>query len=196
MRCLSPLEAETIFGRDGFSIDLTNRWYRSALTLAATKARRQVRVAARQPPDIAVTSHFIRSLNRWLPSNRARLLWVDHWETGLFGGAENSIVSAAWRGLGEARTLHDAPGLYLDEQDWNEQDQTEIRPSQAEALGLLTGVAAIVMMTGSDGWLISAGSADRIEFWEGNFFFHSADATQIERANAIVDAFACDRWNP
>ncbi|MDB5497169.1 MAG: hypothetical protein JWP28_1200 [Phenylobacterium sp.] len=194
MRCLAPSEAETIFGSQGFSISLENQWYRSALVLARTKARRQARVAAQQLSDIGRTEHFVRTLNRWLPSNRARLLWVDHWQTGLYGGFENAIVAAAWRGLGEARPLNEAPGLYFDGHHWDEQDQIEILPSHAEALGVLTGVVAMLMITGSDGWLISADSVDRIEFWEGHFFFHSASREQLKRANDIVDEFGCVRW--
>jgi hypothetical protein len=87
---------------------LTHQYYRSALILDAAKPRRQTRLAARQPRDIAVADKFVRALNRWLPSNRARLLWVDHWQTGALGGSENAIISAAWRGLGEARPLEQA----------------------------------------------------------------------------------------
>lgn len=104
------------------------------------------------------------------------------------------MVSAAWRGLGEQRSLVEAPGLYLGGQDWDEQDQTQVTAAQAESLGLLVGVVAMMMITGSDGWLISEGGVDRVEFWEGNFFFHSGDAGQIARANEIVDEFRCVRW--
>jgi hypothetical protein len=51
----------------------------------------------------------------------------------------------------------------------------------------------MILMTSSDGWLIAEGSIDRIEFWEGNIFFHSKDAKQIERANALLDSFGCSR---
>ena len=59
---------------------------------------------------------------------------------------------------------------------------------------MLAGVIAMLMMTQSDGWLIAAGCADRIEFWEGHFFFHSQDADQLRRAEAIVEALGCKKW--
>jgi hypothetical protein len=194
MRCLSPAQAEAMFGCHGFSVSLENAWYRSALILEPSYARRQRRIAAEQPSEFGKIAHFIRALNRWLPSNRVRLLWVDHWDTGVYGGSENAMVAATWRGLGETRSLFEAPGLLLESQNWEEQDQTEIVLPQAEALGVLVGLVTLLMMTESDGWLISADSVDRIEFWEGHFFFHSADSAQLERANAIVDEFGCTRW--
>ena len=194
MRCLSPSEADGIFGDQGFSISLENRSYRQALVLADAKASRQARIAAELPCDPGRLAYFVRTLNCWLPTNCARMLWIDHWETMLFEGYENAIVDAAWRGLGEARSLEEAPGLYLDSQDWNEQDQTLISEPQAKARGILSGVVIMLMTTGSDGWLISEGSTDRIEFWEGHFFFHSADQEQLKRADEIVDEFGCVRW--
>ena len=194
MRCLSPVEVEAIFTSPKFTVSLVHQDYRSALILAPALASRQTRVAARLPQEIDRTAYFIGTLNRWLPSNHTRLLWIDHWETGLYGGHENAIVSAAWRGLGETRSLTEAPGLLLEAQDWEQEDQLEIPPAQAETSALLTGVIAMLMITQSDGWLIAGDCADRIEFWEGHFFFHSQVPAQIDRANNIVDEFGCERW--
>lgn len=193
MLCLSAVEIEAILSDPKFTVALEDEWYRSALVLDPAVAAQQTRVAAEQPSDIAGVAHFVGTLNRWLPSNKARVLWVDHWERGIYGFG-NVIVSAAWRGLGESRPLDKACGLFLESQDWDEQDQVEVSPVHAEALGMLAGLITMLMMTQSDGWLVSEGCADRIEFWEGHFFFHSADAGQIRRANEIVDAFGCVRW--
>lgn len=195
MRCLSPAEAEAIFANQGFSVSSEHREYRQGLVLDAAVASRQTRLAAEQPSDVGRLDYFVWALNRWLPTNHARMLWVDHWETGALGGCENAIVEAAWRGLGEARSLDDAPGLYLDSEHWDEEDQTLMAVSQAHALGVLTGVVAMLMITKSDGWLISEASADRVEFWEGHFFFHSADQEQLKRADEIIDQFGCIRWS-
>ena len=194
MRCLSPSEAEAIFGHNGFSVSLAHEWYRSALVLDNVHAVRQSRVSAEQPSNFSHIAHFIRALNRWLPSNQQRLFWVDHWETGVYGGFENALIAAAWRGLGESRTLEEARGLFLEAYDWGEEDQLIISPAQAEALGLLVGVATTLMMTHSDGWLVSSGCVDRIEFWEGHFFFHSDDKAQLKRADDIVEKYGCARW--
>jgi hypothetical protein len=195
MRCLSPDEVEAVFTNPRFTVSLKHAWYRSALLLDRALAAEQVRIAAQQPGNIESIPRFVRALNRWLPTNRARLLWIDHWETGAFGGFENAVIEAAWRGLGEARSLDAAPGLFLEAQDWDQEDQIEIGAAQAQASGLLDGLVAMLMMTESDGWLISSECADRIEFWEGHFFFHSRDEGQIRRANEIIDEFRCLRWD-
>jgi hypothetical protein len=193
MRCLSAVETEAIFSSPKFRVCLDHQWYRSALVLDPAVAYQQTRIAAAQPTDIRGMAHFVGTLNRWLPSNRARLLWVDHWELGVYG-FDNVLVGAAWRGLGETRPLGEACGLFLEAQDWDQEDQAEVSPVQAEARGLLAGMVAMLMMTQSDGWLVAEDCADRIEFWEGNFLFYSADAGQIERANEIVETFGCVRW--
>jgi hypothetical protein len=194
MHCLSPTEVEAMFIDPRFSVSLDHAGYRSALCLDPSHATKQVRIAAEQPSRIRDISSFVRRLNRWLPTNQPRLLWVDHWETGLFGGFENAVAAATWRGLGEVRSLEQTPGLYFDKQNWDEEDQLAVSPAQAEALGVLVGIVAMLMITMSDGWLISAGCTDRVGFWEGHFFFHSHDQEQVRLANEIVDAFGCVRW--
>ncbi len=193
IRCLSPTEVEAAFVKPKFSVSLEQRWYRSALWLDPIHADMQTRIAAKQPDSLSEIPCFVTRLNRWLPTRRARLLWVDHWETLTFCGAD-SLIAATWRGLGEARPFKEAPGLYLDPQNWDEEIQTAISAPHASALGALVGVIALMMMTYSDGWLIADDGADRVEFWEGNFFFHSDDAAQLERAEAMIDAFGCKRW--
>jgi hypothetical protein len=194
MRFLSPAEAETLLTRPRYSVSLTNSWYRSALLLDPELAGRQTRIAAEQPSDIGTTSRFVMTLNRWLPTDEARLLWVDHWEVGNFGVLENALAAAAWRGLGEVRPPKEAPGLFFDAQNWGEEDQIEVTLEQAEARGVMVGIVALMMMSESDGWLVAPGCTDRIEFWEGNFFFHSETEEKIRQAEAIISAFGCRRW--
>jgi hypothetical protein len=193
MRCVSPQEAEALFGHLGFSVSLEHAWYRSALILDQARAIGQRRIAAEQPSDFDQIRYLIRDLNKWLPPNRERLLWVDHWEEGIFG-FDHAMAATTWRGLGETRTLSEAPGILFDAQNWNEEDQLEIDPVQKHARSLMLGLVSLLMMTDSDGWLISADSLDRIEFWEGNFFFHSKNKTQLKLANNIVDRYGCKRW--
>ncbi|MGH7024711.1 MAG: hypothetical protein ACREEB_14135 [Caulobacteraceae bacterium] len=194
MRCLSPGEVTSLFGTEGFSISFEHAWYRLALRLDHSEASQQTRIAAHQPTELVRVPDFVRRLNRWLPSNQARLLWVDHWNAGAYG-FEDAIVAAARVGWGEPRPIEEAPGFYFDRQNWAEEDQVQVLPSQAEAMGALVGLLSILMLTESDGWLISSECPDRIEFWEGNFFFHTKENEQLALGRTIMDEFGCVRWS-
>ncbi len=194
IRCISPSEAAALLGHQGFSVSLEQEAYRSALVLEQAYASRQHRIAAEQPPQVGLISSFVLSVNNWLPADQGRVFWADRWEPGSFGGRENALVALAWRGVGDGRTLREAPGMVFDREDWNEEDQLRITASHAEALGVIIGLVTLLMMTLSDGWLVSTGSTDRVEFWEGNFFLHSADEEQLRRGHAIVKAYGCKRW--
>ena len=195
MRCLSPAETEEIVGPLGFKAYARHEWGRNALRLRTPFAERQFRIAVEQPERFFCVGNFIRTINRWLPPDQERLLWVDFWNTGLYGGHENSLAEWAWRGMGEKRSLLETPGILFDAQAWDQEDQTEIADPHAAALGMLVGLVTLMMMTYSDGWLISPKSIDRIEFWEGNFFFHSDNPSQLARANDIVEEYGCKRWD-
>jgi hypothetical protein len=184
MRCLSKAEAAAILDPRGHSIR----------PLPPVD-----RLGARPPADIAILPHFIGELNRWLSAGGERLLWIDHWEAGIYR-ADHVIVGLIRAGLGESRAFYEAPG-WFDEapgylfkaQNWAAEDQTEVSLEMARNMGELIGMTALVMMTQSDGWLLSPESADRIEFWESNFFFYSEDKDQIGRAYTIIDQFGCSR---
>ncbi len=184
MRCLSKAEAATILGPRGYSI-------RPPSPID--------RLGARPPANIAVLPDFIRELNRWLSPDGERLLWIDHWETGPYG-YDHAIVRIIRNGLNESRTFveppgwsDEAPGYLFGAQNWAAEDQADVSIEMARNMGELIGLASLVMMTQSDGWLLSPEAPDRIEFWEGNFFFYSQNPDRIIRAYTIVDQFGCSR---
>jgi hypothetical protein len=195
MKCLSPAEAEALLSPTGFRVSLKNDWYKRALVLDPPQASLQTRVVAEQPSDFGRIRHFIWALNRWLPIQKPRLFWVDHWaqEQDMITGA--SMAAVIWRGLGESRPLLETPGLLFDAFAGDLEDQEEIMVSQqTDARGLIVALITTLMMTESDGWLISPGSTDRVEFWEGHVFFHSADKNQQLRGLAIFHDFGCRLW--
>ncbi|MCL6546033.1 MAG: hypothetical protein K6T61_12460 [Bryobacteraceae bacterium] len=176
---------ETIFRDPKFSVSFEHPWVRSELLLDSSIADLQTRIEVRTS-DISQTAYFIRTLNQWLPSDQARLLWVDYWAKDIFDGFENAMISAIWRGLGEALPVDQMPGLYLATRNW---EQTAGSSTQAEAFSMLFGLVSMLLTTRSDGWLIATGCADRIQFYEGRVFLHSQDRARIERANEIASEF-------
>jgi hypothetical protein len=191
MRCLTPSEAVDLFGGSGFSANFDHSWYRVALVLDRSLASRQDRVGGRPPQTTHLMSDFAGALNRWHPTNKRRLLWVDHVEQ-LFGNIE-PIFRAARCGLGEQRTLGEAPGHCFDALDYAEQDQLKVTADVARESGLLIGLASLIMLGAWDGWLIAEGSDDRIEFWEGNIFFYSNSKGQLEKASQLMSRYDCPR---
>ena len=68
-----------------------------------------------------------------------------------------------------------------------------IRPDIPTKTGLMVGLLAIILIGGWDGWLVAAGSADRIEFWEGNLFFYSDSKSRLAEADEVFTKFDCPR---
>jgi hypothetical protein len=91
------------------------------------------------------------------------------------------------------RSLSEAPGHYFDPYPYNERDQAKISPEQARQTGILIGLMSLLMIGGWDAWLVAEGSSDRIEFWEGNIFFHSSEAARTADAESLMDQFNCPR---
>jgi hypothetical protein len=191
MRCLAPWELTADFGESGFSASEIGD-YRTELKLNPTIAVSQIRIGARPPAEVASLFYFVGALNRWLPTDRPRLLWIEHWDSAVFA-ADDDFVLAARLGCGEARPLAEVPGHYFDPHPYNEQDQLEVSRQQRADLACLVGMTSMVMLTGSDGWLIAGGSQDRIEFREGNLFFHSAEPQRLVEAELLLDNLNCSR---
>jgi hypothetical protein len=56
---------------------------------------------------------------------------------------------------------------------------------------ILAGMLILTMTSLWDGWLISEGSPDIVEFWEGNVMFHSPDIQRIADAREIQKFLQC-----
>jgi hypothetical protein len=182
-----------MFGSLGFGVSLEHAWYRRALTLDHGIANRQTRIDGKPTFSIERLSYFIVALIRWLPTNRGRLLWVEHYEDYYPYPSLHDSFMAIRAGLGEKRSLDDAPGHYFDPHDYEQEDQTEILPAHAADVDMMIGLISLVMVGGWDAWLIADSCADRIEFWEGNIFFYSEDRSSIARAESLLQDFNCSR---
>jgi hypothetical protein len=86
---------------------------------------------------------------------RHRLLWIDHWDS-FFPSIYETFV-AARVGLGETRSLSEAPGHYFDPYPYDERDQAKISPEQARETGILIGLMSLLMIGGWErGWSLRA----------------------------------------
>ena len=191
MRCITVAECESLFGASGFRVSLEHSWYRAALYLERGIAAKQTRLGCRPCSDSSSLCRFADELNRWLPPNKHRLLWIDHWDSDYPNTLE--AVLAVRRGMGDTRSLSEAPGHYFDPHPFDKWDQLAMSQQHLSEVSLLVGLLVLLMVNSWDGWLLAEDSVDRIEFWEGNIFFHSEDQSRIQQANATIDTYACSR---
>jgi hypothetical protein len=191
MRCLTSKEVENLFGPTGFGISSEQEWCRKTLFLKQSLVAQQTRIGGRPTPDVDRLSYFAGTLNRWLPTDRHRLLWLDDWNSNY--PSIYKVFAAARAGLGETRSFSEAPGHYFDSHPYDQEDQMEISPEQAKQVGIIVGLMSLIMVGGWDAWLVADGNVDRIEFWEGNIFFHSSDPAKVAEAEALFSQFNCPR---
>lgn len=191
MRFLTPRDVVDLLSQNGFTAMSRPEVQRTPLVLDKEIASGQRRVGGRPPSVLSQLSDFVDGMVRWYPSPSPRVLWLDSWNWD-FPSSYDLFVSAR-KGLGEIRSLFDVPGHYFNSYPYDERDQTKIPPDQAHETGLLIGFTSLLMINGWDGWLVAPGTSDRIEFWEGNFFFYSADTARLRAAESLMDAFGCPR---
>jgi hypothetical protein len=191
MRCITPAQVDNLFGSAGFSISLDHAWYRSALVLKEDQTRGESRIGGRPTVDPTQLALFALELNSWLPTASCRLLWIDHWNSDY--PSVDQIVVAARLGLGEPRSLSAAPGHLFDPYPYHERDQVEISPDHAKEINVLVGLMSLIMIGGWDAWLVTNASASRVEFWEGNIFFHTRETTMLASAEGLLARFNCSR---
>ncbi len=193
MRCVTAEEALALWGPLGFKVNDEQRWYRRELVLDRGAEKRQARRDASPPSDPRSLPAFIMAANRWLSVEPgARLLWVQHWEWGNPYDSE-AFVRAALLGAAEPRSFDEAPGCLFDPHPYENLDFTEMAPEHTRELGFLVGLMSMLIVTGSDGWLLAEGSTDRVEVWEGNILFYSDDAKSLERAKSLLRSFDCPK---
>ena len=193
MRCLAPNDIASLFGDAGFTARAAaGAFGRPQVCLDRAIAEKQRRLGARPPLDVGQLMYFAGALNRWLPTDRSRLLWIAHWSITQVE-TDDDFLMAARRGLGERRSLVAAPGHYFEPQPYAEQDQFAATRELRANLALLVGLTSMVMISGSDGYLLAGACSDRIEFWEGNLFFYSSRRERLSEAEALLKVFDCPR---
>jgi hypothetical protein len=96
-------------------------------------------------------------------------------------------------GLGEVRSISDAPGHLFDAFAYHERDQLRISDEQGRQVGLLVGLITLLVLSAWDGWLVSDDTTQRIEFWEGNVFFHDAEGSRLNDAKLLMTQYECSQ---
>jgi hypothetical protein len=189
VECLAPSEVEARLNASGFYLYFQRDSGRKALRLEESIRSRQHRIGGRVVSDAARLPHFVEAINRWLPTNRWRILWVESWNP--FFPSVHDVFISARKGLGEYRSLEECPGHYFRPHDYDMVDQLEMPHEQIEDVNILTCLAILILSGGWDAILLANNCNDTIEFWEENILFNSSDMVRIECARSIMENFDC-----
>ena len=188
MQFLTPAETIEHFGSAGFYVDTSEASYRIELCLNKQQAERQGRLGGRPSEDTSLP-FLAHLLINWLPRASSRLLWISHWETHFLDFGE--MILTVRQGLGETRSLSESPGHYFKDLPFEELDYLALSPEHLLEMNRLCGLIGLVILANWDGWLIASEGVDRIEFWEGNFFFHSVDKARLKAAESLMAEAKC-----
>src|SRR5690242_18224921 len=124
MQFVTCRELDELFGRQGFSAQTNSEQHLASLRVTAQISSSQRRVGGRPPKNASLYNGFAEALNRWLPNNSRRLLWID--AANNFFPSTHELFMAARMGLGETRTIYEAPGHLFDAYPYHESDQLRI----------------------------------------------------------------------
>ncbi|WP_299938031.1 hypothetical protein [uncultured Pelagimonas sp.] len=187
MKLLNIAEATDYLGEDKYAVSLENAWYRRLLYRVGDSVSKSERVARFFDPSPTQLSHVFLSMADWLPSNSNRLLWVEHSEDS-FPSQKKHFLKVLGEDL-ETDHLVENPAILLGPLPSDLLDQLSGTVEQNAEAELLISLCTFLTVGGWDAKLLTTGSTDYIEFWEGNVLFHSESTEALIRATQILDYF-------
>ncbi|WP_072777858.1 hypothetical protein [Marivita hallyeonensis] len=123
----------------------------------------------------------------WLPKTSQRLLWIDHFSDG-FPSQNRHFLNILGQGFA-SDYLVENPAILLAPLSDDLLDQlagTHEQNAEAEAL---IALCTLLSVSGWDAKLLTSGSTDYVEFWEGNVFFYSESNDALNRAAELFDFY-------
>lgn len=187
MKCLTTEEVEKIFGPLGFYVQTNNQHMRAALRLNIDDWNTPPMVGGR-PDRCEGLLYLVEEINRWLPNQASRLLWIDSWEDGFPSALPG--FEAIRQQLGESESIAQKRGHLFREHNYADADILSMSDTQAKDSNAMFALITLAMVGGWDFWLVSDKSTDRVEFWEGNVLFHSMDKVKMRRAKEIMKRYS------
>lgn len=154
-----------------------------SLGFASAQIKKQESVGC--SPDIqACGVGFYLDACKWLGADSLHVMWIEYLETSFTGLTEILEVMKVATGYGA-----DISTLCAIAIKWSVRAQDD--PEKDEIL--FAWAFALMCVSGSNGWVLSQSGEDRIAFWEGNLFFHSASANKLAEASKLIDVYSVSR---
>ncbi len=187
MRSIGQDEAVALFPDLVMAIK-TNPAYGMAMEFHPTLDR-QARIGGSGPGPQFNINAFSHAVFDWLGGEMSYLLWISHWANDVLSFYQ--VFEAARKGLGAADELAKTPGHLFDPAPTWDLDEAYSSAEQRANINTACGLISLLQLATWDGWLLAENRPDRIEFWEGNVFFYSADPARLNTAKSILAAFKC-----
>jgi hypothetical protein len=190
VKSLNITETIEYLGEDKFAVSLENPEYRRLLHRIGCGSDKSERIGRFLNPDPLQLSNVFLSVANWLPHSTHRLLWIDHFSDG-FPSQNRHFLNVLGNDL-PSDFLVESPSILLGPLSDDLMDQlagTHQQNTEAEALITL----CILLSVGNwDAKLLTSGSTDYIEFWEGNVFFHSESTEALDRATEVLNFYGLE----
>jgi hypothetical protein len=103
--------------------------------------------------SMATMAVFLSEIVHWLPSGRARLLWISSFSGVIPSGT--ALIAAARKSLGETRPMYDAAGFYFENLDFKDPDYANWSEAQLTEMSWLVGLLAHLLVNQWDGYLFT-----------------------------------------
>lgn len=187
MKSLSIDEAVKYLGEDKFAVSLENAWYRRLLYPVESVEDRLHRIERYFDPDPMQCPSLFLAMSEWLPKGSHRLLWIDHIEE-VFPSQKNHFLSVLDPNCRPDHLVENPAIVFgpFSDDIWDEEVGSYEQNLEAEALVTLCSLLTIGTW---DAKLLTAGSTDYIEFWEGNVLFYSESVDSLKEANELLETY-------
>lgn len=138
-----------------------------------------------QTPQIAKTLlPLCLIISSWLPAGKDRILWIS--STSGIIPSSYQLLTAARNGWGEEKSIFEVPGMRFKNANFKIGDIFEADEAGFPILSVLASTMQIMIQDNWDGWLMSSGCTERIEFWEDYFIYYSSSSSKIEEAIRLM----------
>ena len=187
MKSLNIADAVKYLGEDKYEVHLENGWYRRHLHILGNRPKKSDRIGRYLDPAPIKFSAIFLSIADWLPRNSHRLLWIDRFDDG-FPSQTRHFINILSPDLPNDHLVQN-PGILLGPLSDSLQDQLSGAPLEKLEGERLIALCLLLSVGNWDAKLLVTGSSDYVEFWEGNVFFHSESAKNLDRAREILDFY-------
>jgi len=187
VKSLNILEALEYLGGDKYAVSLENAWYRRLLYRVGDGAEKSERIGRFFDPSPFQLSQVFLSVADWLPKNSHRLLWIDHFEDG-FPSQKQHFLNVLGEGLASDHLVEN-PAILLAPLSDNLSDQLAGTPEQNAEAEAFIALCTFLSVGGWDAKILTSGSTDYVEFWEGNVLFYFESTVALNRATELFDFY-------